>query len=119
MNKGNWHTLVCLAALLSVPVITAAQSMNPFLDPCNAEFEVAQLYNIGFDDNLVTSKVRAAINADPLTMTLAIEVETKGGNVVVTGTVPSVNVAAHLVELVASVEGVRNVQNKLRIANIS
>jgi osmotically-inducible protein OsmY len=69
-----------------------------------------------FDDTIVTSKVKAAINADPLTSSLTIEIDTKDGMVVVAGTVPSAHIRTHLIELVATVEGVRNVKSNLRVA---
>jgi BON domain len=69
-----------------------------------------------FDDTIVTSKVKAAISADPLTNSLAIEIDTKDGMVVVAGTVPSAHIRTHLIELVATVEGVRNVKSNLRVA---
>ncbi|MBV8667030.1 MAG: BON domain-containing protein [Burkholderiaceae bacterium] len=70
---------------------------------------------VNFDDTVITSKVKAAFNADPLVSSLGIEVDTKDGIVVVTGSVPSLTVRDHVIQLVATVDGVRSVKANLRV----
>ncbi|MFI4939721.1 MAG: BON domain-containing protein, partial [Burkholderiales bacterium] len=70
---------------------------------------------VAIDDMLITSKVKAAINADRQLSTLRIDIKTNQGIVVVSGTVPTAALNAQLLQLVAAIEGVRNVKNELRI----
>ncbi len=67
------------------------------------------------DDAAITTKVKAAISADPQLTALKINVKTKQGVVVVSGTVPNAELNSHLLQVVSSVSGVRDVQNQLKI----
>jgi hyperosmotically inducible protein len=103
---------------MSTQTISAVQQQytDRIPDMHSVRIDVAQLSSMAFDDSLVTSKVRAAIGADPMTMALKVDIETKDGIVIIKGIVPNVDIAAHLVQLIAAIDGVREVRNKLRIA---
>jgi hyperosmotically inducible protein len=71
------------------------------------------------DDAAITSKVKAAIKADPQLTALKVNVKTKQGVVMVSGTVPNAELNSHLLQVVSSVSGVRDVQNQLKIKEAS
>jgi len=105
--------IATLAALLSF-----VSSVSFAADPSSTQPGATQGAAM-FDDSTITSKVRAAINSDQRASALKINVSTNQGTVVLKGTVPSVDLSAYLLQLVASVEGVRDVRNELKIKGSS
>jgi hyperosmotically inducible protein len=67
------------------------------------------------DDAMITTKVKAALIADKQVSALKINVKTEQGVVKMSGTVPSAEIGQRALELAAGVEGVKNVQNDLRV----
>lgn len=67
------------------------------------------------DDALITTKVKAALSEDKQISGLKINVSTDQGVVKITGNVPSAEIGKHVVERAASVEGVKNVKNDLKV----
>ncbi|MES2356187.1 MAG: BON domain-containing protein [Pseudomonadota bacterium] len=66
-----------------------------------------------FDDTAITTKVKAAILAEPGLRTLQIGVETVKGAVTLTGSVDVPKNSERAKEIAASVAGVREVNNRL------
>lgn len=67
------------------------------------------------DDGAVTTKVKAALMAEPDVKSFDIKVETKGGDVTLSGEVDNQAQIDHAVEVARKVEGVKNVTNQLTI----
>ena len=67
------------------------------------------------DDTVITTKVKAAILADPATKVLQVNVETYKGAVQLSGFVESQAVASRAVEVTRGVEGVTSVKNDMRL----
>jgi osmotically-inducible protein OsmY len=67
------------------------------------------------DDTVITSKVKAAMLADPVTKVLQVNVETYKGVVQLSGFVESQAVATRAVEVTRGVGGVTSVKNDIRI----
>lgn len=65
----------------------------------------------------MASKVRAALAADPRLKGMRIEVESRGGQVTLTGTVPSFRERYRAIETALRVQGVRTVTSKLEVTN--
>lgn len=65
------------------------------------------------DDSVITSKVKAALIADPVTKARQIEVETLKGTVQLSGFVSTAQEKDKAGEIARSVKGVVDVQNKL------
>jgi hyperosmotically inducible protein len=71
------------------------------------------------DDSVITGKVKAALIADAVTKAHQIKVETRQGEVLLSGFVDSKEARSRAAELARTVEGVRSVKNsiELRSAN--
>ena len=67
------------------------------------------------DDTVITTKVKAAILADPETKVLQVNVETYKGAVQLSGFVESMTVATRAVEVTRGVGGVTSVKNDMRM----
>lgn len=67
------------------------------------------------DDSVITTKVKAAILADPETKVLQVNVETFKGVVQLSGFVDNQLVATRAVEVTRGVAGVTSVKNDMRI----
>lgn len=65
------------------------------------------------DDSAITTKVKAAVMAEPGLRTLDINVDTKNGVVTLAGTVQSPDLKQRAVTLAQQVEGVRSVSDQL------
>lgn len=67
------------------------------------------------NDDAITATAKAAISADAQLAGLPINVATKQGVVVVSGVVPSAAAGDRVLQLVASVSGVKDVKNTLKV----
>ncbi len=67
------------------------------------------------DDTALLAKVRTALRLDRETRSLSLEVSVREGTVVVGGRVPTEVLRRRVVERVASVSGVENVSDQLRV----
>ncbi|NLD69620.1 MAG: BON domain-containing protein [Limnobacter sp.] len=67
------------------------------------------------EDATITAKIKAALVGDAATRTGNIAVDTKGGIVVLEGTVVDDAQALRAIALARAVEGVRSVTNNLRL----
>ena len=67
------------------------------------------------DDSVVTTKVKAALLADADVKSFDIKVETKNGDVQLSGVVDTQTQIDHAVEVTRRVEGVKNVTNQLTL----
>lgn len=114
MKNRKLNAILTAVALFSSVVITAAYAA----DPAATNQSAAELGGV-VDDTTITGKVKAAISADRQVSALKIEVNTKQGVVVLSGTVPNAGVSDHVLQLVASIEGVRDVKNQLKISSTS
>jgi hyperosmotically inducible protein len=114
MQKSSLKAMLVAASLLSaapfVATYATASTSTPTTSQSGAEQAGQQT-----DDSVITGKVKAAIGADPQVSALKIHVNTKGGTVVLTGSVPSADLSDHVIQLAASVEGVRDVKNHLKV----
>ncbi len=67
------------------------------------------------DDSVITTRVKAAMLADPATKVLQVNVETFKGAVQLSGFVESQTVANRAVEVTRGVPGVASVKNDMRL----
>jgi hyperosmotically inducible protein len=68
------------------------------------------------DDSVITTKVKSVLLADSTVRGLNISVETVGGIVTLSGAATSQTERAQAEALAASVEGVRNVVNRINVS---
>jgi hyperosmotically inducible protein len=67
------------------------------------------------DDSVITGKVKSALIADAVTKAHQINVETRHGEVLLSGFVDSKEARSRAAELARTVEGVRSVKNSLEL----
>ena len=105
-----------VASLLSAVAMTtyAADAITPAVPAATSDSGGGVV-----DDALITSKVKAALVADKQVSALKISVTTKQGVVILSGTVPSAEAGDHAVQTVASIEGVKDVKNELKVKSAS
>ena len=95
----------CVQFLVGVGLITA------FLG-CQAKPK-SETVGENFDDTVMTTKVKAAILAEPALKTLQIDVKTTNGTVRLSGAVDSASSVIKAGELAGDVSGVSGVKNDL------
>ena len=72
--------------------------------------------NVG--DAAITAKITAGFARDPDLSALGIDVQTKGGDVVIRGTAPTVAAQARAEQIAKSVDGVNRVENLLTLKTL-
>ncbi|WP_288411313.1 BON domain-containing protein [uncultured Herbaspirillum sp.] len=80
-----------------------------------ADAPSAQKAGAYIDDSVITAKVKAALLEDKQVSAMKIKVLTKDGVVTLKGSVPSTELGQHALQLVAGVEGVRDVKSELTV----
>jgi osmotically-inducible protein OsmY len=68
------------------------------------------------DDTMITAKVKSALLADSTVKGMDINVDTAGGTVTLSGTAKSQAERSQAEALASSVEGVRNVVNRINVS---
>ncbi|MBB5609617.1 MULTISPECIES: BON domain-containing protein [unclassified Janthinobacterium] len=112
-----FNTLVA-AALLSGASITAthaADSAPKAPAAPAADTVVAANAAAAVPDETITSSAKAALSADAQAAALPVNVATKQGVVVLSGDVPSAEAGDRVVQIVASVSGVKEIKNELKV----
>lgn len=71
------------------------------------------------DDSVITGKVKAALIADSVTKAHQINVETRQGEVLLSGFVDSSEARSRAADLARNVEGVHAVKNSLQVRGAS
>lgn len=66
-------------------------------------------------DDTITASAKAALSADAQSAALPVAVQTKAGVILLSGNVPSAEAGDRVVQIVASVAGVKEVRNDLRV----
>jgi hyperosmotically inducible protein len=67
------------------------------------------------DDDIITTKIRSGLLADPVVKGLDPKVETRKGIVQLSGVVESQAQMERIIEIARGVAGVKNVENKMNI----
>ena len=109
-----FNTLVA-AALLSGASITATHAADSAQKAPAADTVVAANAAAAVPDETITSSAKAALGADAQAASLPVNVATKQGVVVLSGDVPSAEAGDRVVQIVASVSGVKEIKNELKV----
>lgn len=106
-----------LAARLLAAAITMAAAAPAVhaADMGSASAPSAQKAGAYIDDSVITAKVKAALVEDKQISSMKIKVSTKDGVVTLKGSVPSAELGQHALQLVAGIEGVRDVKSDLTV----
>ena len=95
---------------------TASESMKQACqDTAGAGKNLYEGTKTAFDDTKITAKVKVALPRNEETKGSDIDVHTAAGVVVLSGKVPSERIATRAEELAENTEGVKNVENRLRV----
>lgn len=84
--------------------------------PAPASAPQAAASGTAADDALITSRVRGALNADREVGPLHLDVDTRGGVVTLSGTVPTAAARARAGDVAKSVKDVKSVNDQLTLA---
>ena len=97
-------------------VENSARKMNETAERVGEKMEnQSEKAGVAIDDAAITTKVKAAIFAEPNLKSLQISVDTVGGVVTLTGSVNSSADSDRAKAVAAAVEGVKNVDNHLAV----
>ena len=99
-------SVILLASLAAVSTVSFAAEQS--------ENKGAQVGRV-IDDTVITTKVKAALIADSVTKAHQINVETRHGEVLLSGFVDSKDARTRAAELARKVEGVQSVKNSLEL----
>lgn len=110
-----FNTLVA-AVVLSGASITASHAADSAPKAqAPADTVVAANAGAAVTDDTITSSAKAALGADAQASTVPVNVATKQGVVVLSGEVPSAEAGDRIVQIVASVSGVKEIKNELKV----
>jgi len=100
-----------------VGLVAAMAALGLALAGCNQHTEASTAVSAGtqLDDAVITAKVKTAIATDGEAKGVATSVETRKGNVMLSGFVDSQAQADRAVQLAKAVEGVTGVDSKLMV----
>ena len=110
-------TNLCLHVLNA----TLAGAIALYLAGCNKPQEApatpapATTVGAAIDDTVVTTRVKAALVADPAVKSYGFKVETRKGEVQLSGFVDNQGQIDHAVEVTRGIEGVRTVSNQMSV----
>jgi len=122
MKRGQWTWLLACLGLASAlagcdqrhPNETTGQKLDRATQNVAAETkDAASKTAAALDDGAITAKVKAAIFAEPGLKSLQIEVETHDAVVTLSGSVDTADLRERAVKIAGSLNGVRQVVDKL------
>ncbi len=107
--------LVAVLSGAAVLLLSACDSKQPETQPAAAQTTTPATTTVGteIDDTVVTSKVKSALLADPEIKSLDLKVETRSGEVMLSGFVANQTQIDRALSVAKSVEGVKVVSNKI------
>jgi len=107
-----------IAPLIAVALLSATAASSFAADPVMAQADkpgMTQKAAVAVDDSVITAKVKSALVSDKEVSAMKINVTTKQGVVILTGSVPSAEAGDHVIKMVAAIEGVKDIQNQLQV----
>lgn len=108
MQKSKLLNSLVAIVLLSGASISASYAADAAVAPLLAA-------NAAVTDEAITASAKAALSADAQLAGLPISVSAKKGVVILSGEVPSAEAGDRVVQMVASVAGVKEVKNDLKV----
>ena len=98
------------------PAETAGKKFDQVVDDANKKLdEKSEKMSAAFDDSEITTKVKAAIFAEPGLKSMQISVDTAKGVVTLSGSVDSQQSSDKAKSLASAVSGVKSVEDKLLV----
>ena len=110
-----------LGLLVFVSATTLAGAMTIFIGGCNKPQDATgtpppkTTVGTELDDSVVTARVKSALLADPGVKSFDFKLETRKGEVQMSGFVDNQTQIDRAIEIARGVEGVRNIDNKVSV----
>ncbi|WP_317203288.1 BON domain-containing protein [Janthinobacterium sp.] len=115
MQKSKLMNSLIAIALLSGAAMSASQAATSADKAAPVQSTQLAANAAATDDATITASAKAAIGSDPQVGALPISVSVKKGVVMLQGDVPSAEAGDRVVQLIASVAGVKEVKNDLKV----
>lgn len=113
----NWQDLEHYDLALNTERITVDQCVEEILNLVHKRaFEETARSRASLDNLSLSAHVRAALRTDPLTRTVKVLIESDAGLVRLSGVINGDRELSALTEVAAKVPGVKQVQNRVRVA---
>lgn len=109
-NSKLTNSLVAIALLSAASM--SAYAIDASVNAAPIQVAVA---DVTVSDETITMSARAALVADAQTAGLPVSVTTKKGVIILAGNVPSPEAGDRIVQIVASVAGVKEVRNDMKV----
>jgi osmotically-inducible protein OsmY len=109
--QGKWHQLKAVRATLGLLVLVALVAVSA----CRS----TQPVSTQVDDNVITSKVKAKLVADPQVNPFDVSVTTNEGIVTLSGRVKEPHQRAEAEKLAWDTEGVKGVNNMIKVGELA
>jgi osmotically-inducible protein OsmY len=114
------NRLFATAALLgaisfAMPIYAHAQDASPDNSVESGAKEMYHGAKADVKDTGITSKIKTALDTDPITKASTIHVDTESGVVTLSGDVPSMAVANQAMKIAQNTKRVQSVNNNLKI----
>ena len=114
--KNNLFVVASVAITLSVGVITAcSKSETPAVSSAPASKAPPTTVGMEIDDSLVTAKIKAALLEDKSIKSQDVKVETRKGEVQLSGFVDTQTQIDQIAQIAKGIPGVANVSNAMTV----
>lgn len=113
MNTQNKLLVLTITLVGALSIAGCGKSDEKAAPPAGPKPEAKTTVGTEIDDNVITTKVKSALLADPDTKSFDIKVETRKGEVQLSGFVDNQTQIDRAIAVARGVEGVKNVDNKM------
>lgn len=114
------NRLIAAAALLGA--ISFAMPLTSYAEDNSVEAGAKEMYHgvkADVKDTAITTKIKTALDTNPITKSYTIHVDTDNGIVTLTGDVPNSSVSSEAAKVARNTEHVKSVRNDLKVQNAS
>ena len=98
------------------PAETAGKKLDQSMEKMGQK-EIGRKAGKAIDDTTITAAVKAGILAEPGLKVLKIEVDTKNGQVMLTGSADSAENVERATQIANAIQGVKSVDNRLAVSS--
>lgn len=115
MNTQNKLLVLTITLISALSIAGCGKSDEKAAPPAEPKSEAKTTVGTDIDDNVITTKVKSALLADSDTKSFDIKVETRKGEVQLSGFVDNQTQIDRAIAVARGVEGVKNVDNKMNV----
>lgn len=115
MNTQNKLLVLTITLISALSIAGCGKSDEKAAPSAEPKSEAKTTVGTDIDDNVITTKVKSALLADSDTKSFDIKVETRKGEVQLSGFVDNQTQIDRAIAVARGVEGVKNVDNKMNV----